>query len=123
MAKRHHVTLLAFLGGILVGLLLGAAASQFNNLDATLVARADTIYRNSRSVNAAKMLGIEDEGLARPNFEWRTQRTGDATPDDVHASAADNLPMYCPGQSAQRRTRCLINELNNIVQELNSENE
>ena len=119
MAKRHQVTLLAFLGGILVGLLLGAAASQYSEWNATLVARSDTVYRNPRSINEAKMLGIEDEGQARPNYDWRTQRTGDATAN--HASGSETLPMYCPGQSALRRTRCLLNELNNAVQELPSE--
>ncbi|MDD4627784.1 MAG: hypothetical protein PHE68_00115 [Candidatus Peribacteraceae bacterium] len=116
MAKRHQVTLLAFLGGILVGLLLGAAASQYNEWSAMLVARADTVYRNPRSVNAAKMLGIEDEGQPRPNYEWRTQRIGN--PIDTHTAAPEIIQMYCPGQSALRRSRCLLNELNNVVQDL-----
>lgn len=114
MAKRHQVTLLAFLGGVLVGLLLGAAASQYNEWSAMLVARSDSVYRNSRSINTASQLGIQDEGQARPDYEWRTQRTGDA----VRASAPETLPMYCPGQSALRRTRCLLNELNKTMQEL-----
>jgi hypothetical protein len=119
MAKRHQITLLAFLGGILVGLLLGAAASQYNEWSAMLVARTDTVYRNGRSINAAHQLGIQDEGQARPDYEWRTQRTGNPI-DTTHASATEDLPMYCPGQSALRRTRCLLNELNKTMQELDT---
>lgn len=119
MAKCHTNIVLASIAGLIVGVLLGAGAVQYGQTTAaSLVALRDTVYRTPRSVEEAKDQGLEDEGLARPDFEWRDQRT--ENPAATHGVAADELPMYCPGQSAMRRSRCLINHLNNIVEELNA---
>lgn len=118
MAKCHTNMVLASIAGLIVGVLLGAGAVQYGQTTAaSIVALRDTVYRNSRSVNEAKMQGLEDEGLARPQYEWREQRTENAAA--VHGVANEELPIYCPGQSSLRRSRCLINHLNNIVEELN----
>ena len=119
MAKCHTNMILASIAGLIVGVLLGAGAVQYGQTTAaSLVALRDTVYRNSRSINEAKMQGIEDEGITRPRYEWREQRT--ENPSAVHGVANEELPIYCPGQSSLRRSRCLINTLQSIVDELNA---
>ena len=119
MAKCHTNMVLASIAGLIVGVLLGAGAVQYGQTTAaSLVAIRDTVYRNSRSINEAKMQGFEDEGQLRPDYEWRDQRT--ENPPATHGVDGNALPMYCPGQSALRRSRCLINTLQSIVDELNT---
>ena len=119
MAKCHTNIVLASIAGLIVGVLLGAGAVQYGSTTAaSLGAIRDTVYRNHRSGEAAKVQGFEDEGLVRPDFEWRDERT--ENPIATHGVAGDDLPIYCPGQSALRRSRCLINALQQVVNEMNT---
>ncbi|MDD5623611.1 MAG: hypothetical protein PHI23_02800 [Candidatus Peribacteraceae bacterium] len=115
MNSRAHLVVKVLMI-IAAGVLLGVGAVQYTQLNATLsTEHFDTVYRNRRSVREAKLNGIEDEGRARPNYEWRTQRTEKA-PGTVSTETEDRLiEGRCQGQSTYRQPQCIVNYLNGLT--------
>lgn len=119
MSKRKSPRL-TILIAVLTGVFLGAGAVQYAGLTASsLVAMRDAVYRNHRSVDNAKEQGIEDAGNTGIDLQWRTDRVEKAPA--VLRGAALEQQRYCPGQSALRRSTCLINEVNKILKDLEEE--
>ena len=64
-----------FIAALCAGVILGAGTLKFAESTADLVAVRSNLYRNQRSINDAKDLGIEDEGHAGVQWEWHSAAT------------------------------------------------
>jgi hypothetical protein len=121
MVRRN--TIVTVLTGLVVGALLGAGAMQYASLTANmLVARTDDNYRSQRYNSTLDAEGIyRSDGLpGARSLDWATADTRtEKAPAAIHGAALEKQ-RYCPGQSSDRRSQCLINEVNNILEELKS---
>jgi len=119
MAHRHHS--LPVLLGLLVGVILGIGTVQVAELSADLLlARTDLNYRSQRYNRVLDMEQMNrSDGLEGARaLDWSTAdtRTEKAPATALRGSAIEKL-RFCDGQSATRRSQCLINAANQILQE------
>lgn len=126
MAKRN-TTRLTVLVGLLVGVLLGVGTVHFAEVTADLlIARTDFNYRSQRYNET-----LSNEGIARDTgmpgartLDWGTldTRTEKAPATALRGAAIEKL-RYCKGQSADRRSQCLVNAANQILQDAAAQGE
>jgi len=120
MAKRNNTRLVALVG-VLAGVLIGAGAVQTAELTADLlIARTDFNYRSQRYNHDLANEGIQrGDGMTGARFlDWGTldERTEKAPATALRGAALEKL-RYCNGQSPDRRSQCLINAANQILQD------
>lgn len=111
----------AVLVGLLAGVLMGAGAVHYAELTANMiVARTDYNYRSQRYNEI-----LDNEGIARSTglsgarrLDWSTDetRTEKVPATALHGVAIEKL-RYCVGQSSVRRSQCLINAANEILED------
>jgi len=117
MANRHLPVLL----GLLVGVILGIATVHVAEVSADLLlARSDLNYRSqryNRILDMEQTYRSDGQEGAR-SLDWSTAetRTEKAPATAVHGSAIEKL-RFCDGQSATRRSQCLINAANQILKD------
>ncbi|ALM09665.1 MAG TPA: hypothetical protein DEB30_00755 [Candidatus Peribacter riflensis] len=119
MANRH--IRVAALTGLLVGVLMGAGVVHYAELTADLlIARTDYNYRSQRYNRELDMQGLNrDDGIVGARrLEWSNDetRTEKAPATGLRGAALERL-RYCEGQSPVRRSQCLVNAANAILQE------
>ncbi|MDD5103581.1 MAG: hypothetical protein PHX93_04230 [Candidatus Peribacteraceae bacterium] len=115
-------TRLAALVGLLVGVLLGAGTVHYAEVTADLlIARTDYYYRSQRYNRDLGNEGIyRGDGLAGARrLEWSNEDTRNekAPATAVHGAADLEKLRYCEGQSSVRRSQCLVNAANQILQD------
>jgi len=119
MANNKN-TRLAVLVGLLAGVLMGAGAVHYAEMTADLLARTDFNYRSARYNET-----LSNEGISRGTgltgarrLDWRTDetRTEKVPATVLHGAAIEKL-RYCAGQSTVRRSQCIINAANQILED------
>lgn len=120
MAKSN-TTRLTVLVGLLVGVLLGAGTVHFAEMTANLlIARTDFNYRSQRYNETLNNEGItRGTGMPGARFlDWGTldARTEKAPATALRGAAIEKL-RFCEGQSPDRRSQCLVNAANKILQD------
>lgn len=108
MANNRYLAIAALCAGVI----LGAGALKFAESSADLVAVRSDLYRNQRSINEAKELGIEDEGHTGVQWEWHSA----ATRTQVRGSSPKQAVSGCTRiRDAADRADCLQKLVEDIV--------
>lgn len=123
----NNKTRVALLTGLLAGVLMGAGAVHYAELTANLlIARTDFNYRSQRYNRDLAEEGIyRDDGMTGARrLEWSTSetRTEKAPATALRGAALERL-RYCEGQSSVRRSQCLINTANQILEDAAAQGE
>lgn len=118
---NSNKTRVAVLVGMLAGVLMGAGAVHYAELTADLlIARTDFHYRSQRYNDTLNNQGFNrDDGMVGARrLDWRNEetRTEKAPAPALRGSAIEKL-RYCEGQSPVRRSQCLVNAANAILQD------
>lgn len=118
---NSNTTRVAVLLSMLAGVLMGAGTVQIANMTAEqLTARTDYNYRSQRYNRNLANEGIQrSDGMTGARFlDWADDetRTEKAPATAFHGSAIEKL-RFCEGQSPVRRSQCLVNAANEILEE------
>jgi|GEM_PF-1763477 len=120
MANSNN-TRLAILVSLLAGVILGVGTVHYAEMTANMiVARTDFNYRSQRYNDTLANEGISrGDGLSGARgLDWSTTdtRTEKAPATALHGVAIEKL-RYCVGQSPVRRSQCLVNAANEILED------